>query len=89
MSDPKTLKSRIIHKHETEANWNKATNFIPLIGELIIYDRDDNYTYERFKIGDGITNVINLPFLTNFYVSSTTPTNTIPGAVWIDTSEET
>jgi hypothetical protein len=87
MSDSKTLKARIIHKHETEADWNKATNFIPLLGELIIYDRDTNYTYERFKIGDGITNVINLPFLSNFYVSPVAPVNALPGAIWIDTSE--
>ena len=53
---------RIIHKHETEANWNKAINFVPQQGELIIYDIDENYDYERFKIGDGQTNVINLPF---------------------------
>ena len=25
----KIMKTRIIHKHDTEENWNKATNFIP------------------------------------------------------------
>lgn len=54
--------SRIVHKHDTETNWNKAINFIPLIGEIIVYDTDENYNYERFKIGDGKTTVINLPF---------------------------
>lgn len=58
----KTFQSRIVHKHDTEENWLKATNFIPLQGEIIIYDIDDNYSYERFKIGDGITNVNSLPF---------------------------
>ena len=56
------IMSRIVHKHDTETNWNKAINFIPLIGEIIVYDTDENYNYERFKIGDGKTTVINLPF---------------------------
>lgn len=58
----KTLNTRIIHKHDTEANWSKATSFIPKLGELIVYDIDENYTYERFKIGDGVTLVSELPF---------------------------
>jgi len=58
----KTLKTRIVHKHDTDANWLKAVNFTPKQGEIIIYDIDDNYSYERFKIGDGITNVNDLPF---------------------------
>lgn len=52
-----------MHKHDSEVNWNKATNFIPKEGELIIYDIDNNYSYPRVKIGDGKTTVINLPFL--------------------------
>ena len=58
----KNVNSRIQHKHDTEANWNKATKFIPKQGEFIIYDVDDNYSYERVKVGDGITPVTNLPF---------------------------
>lgn len=58
----KKLNTRIIHKHDTEANWLKATNFIPKQGEIIIYDIDNNYSYERIKIGDGETLVSNLPF---------------------------
>ena len=58
----KNIKSRIIHKHDVEANWLLAVNFTPKQGEIIIYDIDDNYTYERFKIGDGISNVNDLPF---------------------------
>ena len=56
------MKTRIIHKHDTETNWNKATTFIPRQGELIIYDIDATHTYERFKIGDGAQSVVNLPF---------------------------
>jgi hypothetical protein len=69
--------SRILHKHDIEVNWNKAKRFIPKQSELIIYDievdaegntlslpsdRKTPYLYERFKIGDGITNVVDLPF---------------------------
>lgn len=56
------IKTRIIHKHDTEANWNLATNFIPKQGEIIIYDKDSTYNYERFKIGDGVTAVNDLEF---------------------------
>ena len=60
----KNFNARIVHKHDTEENWNKAINFIPKQGELIIYDKDSIYDYERIKIGDGVTNVNVLPFAT-------------------------
>ena len=59
----KNIKSRIVHKHDVELNWNKATNFIPKQGEIIVYDIDSNHSYKRIKIGDGATNVNNLPFV--------------------------
>ena len=58
----KRVKSRVINKHETEANWKKAVNFIPEQAEHIVYDIDENYNYERLKIGDGVTPVNDLPF---------------------------
>lgn len=58
----KNLKARIVHKHDTEANWLLATNFTPKQGEIIVYDIDDTHSYERFKIGDGVQNVNDLPF---------------------------
>ena len=58
----KILNTRIINKHDTEAHWSLATNFIPKQGELIVYDVDSTHTYERFKIGDGVTLVSELPF---------------------------
>ena len=57
------INTRLRQKIDTEANWNKATNFIPLDGEIIIYKADENYSYERIKIGDGETTVINLAFV--------------------------
>lgn len=89
----KNINTRIVHKHDTEANWLKAANFIPKQGELIIYDIDDVYTYERFKIGDGKTLVSELPFsvaqLEDFgiYIGSDEPTDTNI-KIWINTSEE-
>ena len=59
----KVLSSRIIHKHDVAANWSKATNFVPKQGELIVYDIDADYVYERIKIGDGTKNVNALPFV--------------------------
>lgn len=56
-------KLRIRQKHDTEANWLKATTFVPLDGELIIYDIDDLHSTPRFKVGDGTKTVGNLPFL--------------------------
>ena len=54
----KTFQGRIVQKHDTKANWDKATNFIPLKGEMIIYDDLDN-----FKIGDGVNKVGDLEFV--------------------------
>ena len=59
----KNISSRIIHKHDIEANWLKAVNFIPKQGELIVYDIDSTRDYERIKIGDGATVVSSLPFI--------------------------
>lgn len=59
---PNIIKGRFVQKHDTEANWALAINFSPLQGEIIVYDPDDTYSYARFKVGDGATNVNDLPF---------------------------
>ena len=59
------IKTRIKNKHATESIWNNSPDFVPLQGELIIYDADDFYSYSRIKVGDGKTTVVNLPFLTD------------------------
>lgn len=96
----KTMKARVQHKHDVEANWLKATNFTPLASEIIIYDPDENYDYPRIKIGDGKTNINALPFVTKDYAKiSDIPTKpedigalpdstVIPGAL-SDLSEDT
>ena len=63
MADEKVLKTRIVNKHDTEANWLKATTFVPKAGELILYDPDSTHDYTRIKIGDGSLKVSALPFL--------------------------
>ena len=66
MSKELRVKGRIQNKHGTEAEWYSAGTasnpFIPLDGELIIYDPDSFYTYKRFKFGDGVTPVHLLAF---------------------------
>lgn len=54
----KKLTTRIQQKTDTKANWDKATNFVPLKGEYIYYS-DIN----RVKVGDGVKKVGELPFL--------------------------
>ena len=54
----KKIQTRIRQKVDTKANWDKATNFIPLKGEIIIYS-----DLNQAKIGDGTTKVGALPFL--------------------------
>lgn len=49
--------------HDLEINWEKQTDFIPSQGELIVYDIDNTHSYERFKIGDGVSDVNTLPFV--------------------------
>ena len=54
----KKLNTRIQQKADTKANWDKATNFVPLKGEYIYYS-DIN----RVKVGDGAKKLSELPFL--------------------------
>ena len=64
----KILKARFKQKINTAENWKKAgdNGFIPLDGEIIYY-RDakgaDGKVY--CKVGDGVTNINNLPFYEN------------------------
>lgn len=60
----KTIKTRVVNKHDVESNWVKAVNFIPKQGEIIIYDVDDTHILPRLKVGDGKTIVSSLPFAT-------------------------
>ena len=63
MATEKTISARMQMKTDTALNWSKAINFIPKKGEIIIYEADSDYSYERMKIGDGSTKVNDLPFV--------------------------
>ena len=58
----KTVKTRIQLKYDTEAHWNLAVNFIPKLGEIILYAPDANNPLVRMKVGDGVTKVTQLKF---------------------------
>ena len=57
------ISARVKHKHDTAANWALLTEFIPMDGEIIIYDEDDLYDYKRIKIGNGVDTVNTLGFV--------------------------
>jgi hypothetical protein len=57
MANITKFNSRVIMKHDTEAAWNAAINFIPLEGEIIIYT-----DLNKMKIGNGVDKVYDLPF---------------------------
>lgn len=87
-SETKTIKSRIIQKHDTEANWQKALYFTPKKGEIIIYDIDSSHDYERIKIGDGEHIPNDLPFVTdNYYTKSETDTKLNGKQAQLDTTQ--
>lgn len=69
----KIFQSRIVQKHDTKAHWDKATNFVPLKGEIIIYD-----DLNKIKIGDGTTTVVKLPYSTTINYNDLTNKPTIP-----------
>ena len=62
MAKTKEIASRLVLKHDIEANWNRAETFVPKQGEIIVYDIDETHSVERFKLGDGKTTAIKLPF---------------------------
>lgn len=63
MAEVKKVKTRIMCKHDTEEHWGLANNFVPLAGEIIIYDADEQHSIPRIKIGDGNTPIANLSFI--------------------------
>ncbi len=68
MTKDSNMRARICQLHRTESEWNKLPDFIPLQGELIVFDPDRQHRYARIKIGDGITKLKNLSFLIDLAV---------------------
>ena len=49
--------------------------------------RTEPYNYPRFKVGDGVRYVNDLPFLSSLvYIQDTAPENVPEGTLWLDTS---
>lgn len=55
------LDVRIESKHDTTENWNKAEGFIPLPGEIIIYDDYETKTWTVEEYGQTVTKTANIP----------------------------
>lgn len=70
--------TRIMLKRDTTAHWNDARGFVPMAGEVIIYDDYQTKTWQveeygelvtktenipGIKIGDGLAYVQDLPFV--------------------------
>lgn len=59
----KQINTRMQQKIDTYENWSKATNFIPLEGEVIVYTTDEDGNEKiNFKVGTGELNVNQLNF---------------------------
>lgn len=59
----KVLNTRMQQKHGSQSDWEKATNFIPKQGEIIVYDADATCQFPRIKIGNASSTVGALEFL--------------------------
>ena len=56
---------RLTQLHMQEEKWKLISDFKPAAGEIVIFDKDDIHRTDRMKIGDGITSILNLPFITS------------------------
>lgn len=69
----KKITTRIINKHDVQANWDKdVVTFVPEQGEIIVYDADASFSYERIKIGDGVHVPKDLPFILDEKIATKT-----------------
>lgn len=55
------LDVRIKSKHDTTENWNNARGFIPMAGEIIIYDDYETKTWTVEEYGETVTKTVNIP----------------------------
>lgn len=89
----KIFNGRIIHKNDIEENWKKAVNFVPKKGEIIVYNAKDETeavgeaNKPRVKIGDGITNVNDLPFAIDDVKYVTTVNGKTGASIVLDSSD--
>lgn len=58
----KQISARTQQKIDLTANWEKATNFVPKKGEIIVYSDGGGVGIPKMKVGDGTTKVGSLKF---------------------------
>lgn len=56
-----TINTRIQFKRDTTAHWDAAVGFIPLAGEVIVYEDYDTRTYTVEQNGETITETVLIP----------------------------
>ena len=56
-----TVNTRIQLKRDTTEHWNQAVGFVPLPGELIIYEDYESVSYDVEENGVVTTKTINIP----------------------------
>ena len=56
-----TVTSRIQLKRDTTAHWNQAIGFIPLPGEVIVYEDYETKTYTVEEYGETVTKTVQIP----------------------------
>lgn len=60
----KQISARTQQKIDLTANWEKAINFVPKKGEIIVYSDGGGTGIPKIKVGDGATKVGSLEFIT-------------------------
>ena len=55
------LDVRIKLKHDITENWNNAIGFIPMAGEVIIYDDYEEKTWTETEYGEEVTKTVYIP----------------------------
>lgn len=53
--------TRIMLKRDTTAHWNDARGFVPMAGEVIIYDDYQTKTWQVEEYGEIVTKTENIP----------------------------
>ena len=76
----------IVYSAEVDKEGNLLAEY-----DLLPEGRTKYYDYDRIKIGDGVRNIIELPFVNSniIYTQDTDPSDTAPcpeGTIWIDTT---
>ena len=56
-----TINTRIQLKRDTTQHWNEAMGFIPLPGEIIVYEDYETKTYTVEEFGETVTKTVKIP----------------------------